>query len=109
MIKRLSLARRLPGLTSDDFKSHWLGPHAEIARSIPRLRGYVVNIIPEPGDIGWDGIAETWFDTVEDATAAFTSGPTASLLIADRPKFIETVKIVMADEHVVLAPPGRQK
>jgi uncharacterized protein (TIGR02118 family) len=107
MIKRLSFARRRPGMSNQEFASHWLGPHAEIAREIPGLLGYVVNIIGEPNDVGWDGIAETWFDTREDAVRAFASEPVASRLAADRAMFLGEVKIVFVEEHVILAPPSQ--
>ena len=39
MIKRVSLVRRKEGMSREDFLAHWMGPHAEIVRHLPGLRG----------------------------------------------------------------------
>jgi len=39
MIKRISLVRRKPGMTHEEFLAHWMGPHAEIVRQFPGVRG----------------------------------------------------------------------
>jgi uncharacterized protein (TIGR02118 family) len=84
--------------------SHWLGPHAQIATQLPGLRGYVVNAIEEREEVGWDGIAETWFDSREDAIRAFASEPMLTMLAEDRPKFLEEVKVIFVEEHIVMPP-----
>lgn len=89
-----------------DFVAYWLGPHAEIARRIPLIRGYVINLIEDPDLAGWDGIAETWFDTREDAVRAFETGPVAAELTADRPKFLDQVVVVSVEEYEIMKPPG---
>jgi uncharacterized protein (TIGR02118 family) len=102
MVKRVSLARRRQGMSKEAFAEHWLGPHAEIARRIPGLRGYVINLIHDPEVAGWDGIAETWFDSREDALAGFASEPIRSELAADRPLFLDEVRVFFVDEHAVV-------
>lgn len=92
-------------MTIQAFGAHWLGPHAEIARGIPGILGYVINLVEDPESVGWDGIAETWFESREHAVAGFESEPTRTLLAQDRPKFLAEVRIVYVDEHVVIAPP----
>ena len=104
MVKRISLARRRPDLTRAEFAAHWLGPHSDIARSIPGLRGYRINLSRDPDSV-WDGVAETWFDSEEEAVAAFNTEPIKGLMTADRPKFLDEVIVFIADEHVVVEPP----
>jgi uncharacterized protein (TIGR02118 family) len=94
-------------MTSQDFAAHWLGPHAEIACGIPGILGYVVNLVDDPESTGWDGIAETWFESRDQAIAGFESEPTRSLLALDRPKFLDEVKTLFVEEHVVVEPPKR--
>jgi len=92
-------------MTPEAFAAHWLGPHADIARQIPRIRGYLINLPHDPEAAGWDGIAETWFDSAEDARQGFESEPIRSLLAEDRPKFLGDVRVFFVDEHVVIPRP----
>ena len=104
MIKRVSLVRRRPDLSRDDFVAYWLGPHAEIAREMPGAIAYMVNIVRDPEVAGWDGFAEVWFESVEVAEAAFASEPFASRIRADRPKFVGEQVIFFVDEFAVIEP-----
>jgi hypothetical protein len=45
MIKRVSLVRRLPGLSQDEFVAHWSGPHVEIVRNMPGVRGLRLGVV----------------------------------------------------------------
>ena len=105
MIKRVSMVRRRPDMSHEDFVAYWLGPHAEIAREMPGALGYVVNVAHDPAEAGWDGFAEVWFDSREAADAAFASEPFASLIKADRPKFVGEQVIFFVDETTVVPPP----
>src|SRR6266571_4095099 len=105
MVKRITLARRRPGISRAAFAEHWLGPHAEIARRIPGIKGYLINVVDDPFESDWDGLAETWFDSRESAVRELASEPTQTLLAADRLKFLEKVDILFVSEHVVISPP----
>jgi uncharacterized protein (TIGR02118 family) len=102
MVKRISLARRRPGMSMQEFAAHWLGPHADIAQRIPGLRGYVINLIDDPELAGWDGIAETWFDSRDAAISGFASEPIRTELAADRPQFLAEVRVFFVEEHHVV-------
>lgn len=104
MIKRVTLARRKQGMSHEAFVDYWLGPHTEIARRIPHVRGYQINIVRDPNTTGWDGMAEVWFDSQEDADAAFNSEPLRSELAVDRPKFLGHYEVFFVDEHVIIPP-----
>lgn len=90
MIRRVSFIRRKPDLTREEFFAHWTGRHAEIVRQLPGLRGLrfsrVERCVPE--DAAWDGVGETWFDTIADADRAFATEPFLAMLTEDRAKFI---------------------
>jgi uncharacterized protein (TIGR02118 family) len=77
MIKRVSLVRRRDGMSREEFLAHWLGPHADIVRQLPGLRGLRFGIVQRwtPDDAAWDGVGELWFDSVEAADAAFATEP----------------------------------
>ena len=57
MIKRISLVRRKPGMSHEEFLAHWMGPHADIVRGFPGLRGLRFGAVtrwhPEEAALGW--------------------------------------------------------
>ena len=78
----LRFIARAPGVTSEDFRRRWHGPHA--ARSIAAadagaVKRYVQNDLTEtpPPGFAFDAISETWFDTLDDAVAGFAVGAPA--------------------------------
>lgn len=107
MIKRVSLVRRLPGMTHDEFVAHWTGPHVEIVRRLPGVRGLRLNVVEEwtSGAEAWDGIGEVWFDSVEAAREAFATEPFASDLAADRARFLGEAQVAFVEERTVVPPP----
>ena len=77
---RVGMAPRAAGLTPAECQTHWRTAHADAARSLPGLRGYVQNhavlrdgepLLPYPG---FDVCAETEFDDL----AAWTPRSPAS-------------------------------
>ena len=110
MIKRVSLVRRLPELTPDEFVAHWSGAHVEIARRLPGVRGIRLGVVQtwNPAESAWDGIGELWFDSREAADAAFAAEPVANQLAADRKLFLGEAQVAFVDEVTVLAPPERR-
>ena len=107
MIKRVSLIRRKPGMTKEEFLAHWTGPHADIVRRLPGVRGLRFGKVQSwnPEEAAWDGVGEVWFDSVEDAAKAFDTEPYASQLVEDRKKFMGEAQSCFVIEHTVVAPP----
>lgn len=108
MIKRVSLVRRRPGMSREEFVAHWTGPHAEIVRRMPGVRGLRYNVVEQwtPADDTWDGIGELWFDSIEAAQAAFATEPYASQLAEDRKRFLGEVQVAFVEERTVVPPPS---
>jgi uncharacterized protein (TIGR02118 family) len=105
MIKRISLVARKPGMSIAEFERHWTGPHIEIVRQMKGLRGIRLNLIEHvEGEREWDGIGELWFDSIDDARAAFAAEPVRSLLAEDRPKFLGGAQVYYVTEETVIAP-----
>jgi uncharacterized protein (TIGR02118 family) len=106
MIRRVSFIRRKAGLTPEQFFAHWTGRHAEIVRQLPGLRGLrfsrVERCVPQAAD--WDGVGETWFDSIAAADRAFATDPFREMLLADRPKFIAAAHSCYVEEQEVLRP-----
>jgi uncharacterized protein (TIGR02118 family) len=90
MIRRVSFIRRKPNLTPEEFFSHWTERHAGIVRQVPGLRGIRFSRVDRcvPAEAQWDGVGETWFDSIADADRAFATDPFREMLIEDRAKFI---------------------
>jgi uncharacterized protein (TIGR02118 family) len=103
MIRRVSFIRRKIGLTREQFFAHWTGPHAEIVRQLPGLRGLRFSMVDRciPEDTDWDGVGETWFDSIPDADRAFATDPFREMLVEDRAKFIGDAHSCYVEE-----PPG---
>ncbi len=107
MIKRVSLVRRRAGMTHEEFVAHWTGPHAEIVRQLPGLRGLRFGIVKSwnPAESAWDGVGEVWFDSVEDAERAFSTEPLLGQLVADRALFLGEAQTCFVEERTAVPPP----
>jgi uncharacterized protein (TIGR02118 family) len=107
MIKRVSLLRRKEGLSREEFFAHWTGPHAEIVRQMPGVRGLRFGKVQSwtPEAAAWDGVGEVWFDSIEAAQNAFATEPYHSMLVEDRKKFMSEAQSCFVEEQTVLSPP----
>jgi uncharacterized protein (TIGR02118 family) len=83
MVKVLTFASKLPGLTLDQFFGHWKEVHGPMAARIPEVRRYVQNHgIREAyskRDMTHDGWAEMWFDDLESIQRAYARPEWAEL------------------------------
>lgn len=101
MIKRITLVRKRPELSSREFAEAWLGEHADLARQLPGLREYVVDLVNEGVPGGPDGIATVRFDTREACDAAFATPGLGEELHRTRDDFAASVNVFYVDEQVV--------
>lgn len=101
MIRRISLVRKRPELSREEFLERWTGEHVEFAKRLPGLRGYVIQVL-EGEAPPYDGIAVTSFDSREDAERAFAEPELASGLARTRDDFAAAVEIFFAQEHVIV-------
>ena len=110
MIKRVSLLRRKDGMSREEFFAHWTGPHADIVRQLPGIRGLRFGKVQSwaPAEAAWDGVGEVWFVSVEEAQKAFATEPFRSMLVDDRKKFTREAQSCFVEEQTVLAPPHRR-
>jgi len=80
VVKHISIVKRKPGLSAEEFRDYWANVHAQIVKScLPSLRKYVANFpmsapqgkkMPGSGqEIACDAIVELHFDTVDDLLA----------------------------------------
>ncbi len=107
-VKNIELVVRKPGMDVESFQQYWCGVHGKLASNIPNIRRYVQSHTklsgytrdPQPN---WDGIATTWFDSVDEmragaATEAYanTRADEVNFLKAGEPKFLIT------KEHTII-------
>lgn len=123
MIKLTFCLHRLPSLSRDEFQRYWREQHAPlVARHAAtlRIRRYVqMHSLPDgdPVNAGlrasrggpedYDGVAELWWDGLDDLAAATASdaGRAASLaLLEDERRFIDLARspLWLGHEHVVI-------
>ena len=112
MYKHVALLVRRDGMTHDEFVEHWQTTHTPIARDIEGVVRYNQVLPADPDNAEFDGIAELYFESLDDLHAALGSpgsrdyDPTREmaararedvdnfLAIDERPRFIgeETVQ-----------------
>ena len=104
MVKTVTFASRLPGLTLDEFFGHWKDVHGSMCARIPAVRRYVQNHgIREAyakRDMTHDGWAEIWFDSLEAMWQAQQSPEWAELRADGDTLFTRVMGVGVARELV---------
>jgi hypothetical protein len=121
MVKMLFVAYRKPGMTHEEYVAR-VAQHAELVmtiKDVTRMRKYV-QIHPLPADVNEgflaargmtmddlpDGMAEVWWDSIEDMYAGFSGeegAKAAQLLVDDEARFLDVDRCLafMAEEKVI--------
>lgn len=122
MIKLVFTLRRREGMTREEFQRYWRTEHAELVKRSAealRIRRYVQThasgteadaalTAPRGSEPGvYDGVAELWWDSVDDIFAAMTSEEgqqAANDLLEDERLFIDLPNspIWLGEELVVI-------
>lgn len=97
--KHVGLITKHADQSFEDFVEYWLNVHSELAIHVPGLRKYTVNPIDRRlyPDSPIDGFSELWFDSLEEAKAAFES-EAAQKTFADVPNFAANVAVTYLTE-----------
>jgi uncharacterized protein (TIGR02118 family) len=114
-LKTLSIIKRKPNLSREQFLHHWRDIHAPMARDVPKLRGFArseiveeqfrADIPPFELDGPFDGLTESWWDSRE-ARAEMIASDKGKAWFADGAKFIGAVQSILLSERVVIPPPA---
>ncbi len=125
MVKLVFMVRRREGITRAEFQRYWKEEHAELVKrhaELLRIRRYVQTHARDTdlddalaGSRGsearqYDGVAELWWDSVDDlvSAAASEAGQTAQrALLEDERRFIDQAKspIWLGEEITVVGAP----
>jgi uncharacterized protein (TIGR02118 family) len=107
MIKAISLLKRKPGISLEEFSQHYEEVHVPLAMRHFPFKRYARNYITSPPgaeELGFDCITEVWFETMGDceAAAAFSASKAYKVISDDEEKFMDRDKIVavIVDEWV---------
>ncbi|MEV5538995.1 EthD family reductase [Saccharopolyspora shandongensis] len=100
-VKIVAMLKALPGLSREDFLRYWQDEHPALVWKLPGLRAYRQNpAIEHRKSWPYDGMAELYFDTVDDVRTAFAS-PQAEPLHAHEKHFLDTIDWFIATETTV--------
>jgi uncharacterized protein (TIGR02118 family) len=110
MIKLVYCITKKAGLSDEEFFHYWKNIHGPIGARIPRLRKLVQShrlALPQDNHRpDYDGMAELWFDDINDLLAARQS-PEWKASTQDEENFIDPNKVAyfVTEEHVILNHP----
>jgi len=96
----IMLTRRLD-MTHEEFVQWWTTEHAPLARQLPGVRRIVFNVIEQTEDSPCDGVAELWFDTREDFTAAYETDLGQSVAADSLAHVAGRVRLLAAEHAIV--------
>jgi hypothetical protein len=100
MVTSFALLVRRPGLTEQEFRSHWRDVHAPLVGHIDYLRGYaqhradrdVLDAAARPSS--FDGIAEFWWDDRSSAVRPHTDPLYTGYAQQDEPRFLDVTRLI---------------
>ena len=110
MIVRMGLIQRLPELSLEEFRSHWLGPHGAAAAQMPWLRRYQQNHVYDDaqraiayarGPWRLDGFSQLWFDDLASMRQAIGS-PAYAGVASDTPDVMIMPGLLACEPNVVV-------
>jgi len=114
-IKVFALIPMREGISRQTFHDHWRHPHGTWARGISTSTRYVQSHRIETALLGpeqarFEGIAEVWMETIEDARARRQDPYYEKYILPDEPNFVDrsALRFVLTEEEVIQsgAPPG---
>ena len=102
MFKMMILLTKKQTMSDDDFARYLLDEHASLAKKMPGLRKYVLNIVQKPPnrEPEYHGVSELWFDDRESMKKAFSSTQ-GSLTQKDTDNFANKSITLFIDEHEI--------
>ena len=98
MVKLIVCAKRKPGITHEEFDRYWRENHGPLVKSVPEfirhVRKYVQchtvsNSAPLGIDSTYDGVAELWFDSLDELNKAFNEPRYLEIIRPDELKFAD--------------------
>ena len=103
MFKMMILLKKKLGLSDEEFARYWLETHAPLAKKMPGVRRYVVNVVRRPPgrEPEYHGVVELWFDNQASMKKAFGS-PEGAATQKDTEAFASGLTTMYIDEHAII-------
>ena len=113
MVKYIICATRKEGMTREEFSAYWRNHHGPLVKSVPEfirhVRKYVqchlvAGAVPLGAASDYDGVAELWFDSVEDLVNAFNEPRYLEIIRPDELKFVDPrrcISFITAEVSIV--------
>ena len=98
MVKLIVCAKRKPGISHEEFARYWRENHGPLVKGVPEfirhVRRYVqCHILSNSAPLGigsdCDGVAELWFDSIDELNEAFSEPRYLELIRPDELKFAD--------------------
>ncbi|HZP26522.1 MAG TPA: EthD family reductase [Dehalococcoidia bacterium] len=103
MIKVFSLLKGRTDWSAEKFQRWWLEEHVPYAKKLPRLRKYKVCITKgsttHPDNPAFDGVAELWFDSVDDLLHAWNVSEEGKAAVAHSQANVSQRWTLITEEH----------
>lgn len=112
-IKIVIFFKRKPGMSVEDFQSHWRTTHAKLIVALAGIKGYRQSHVLASAYCGgepiYDAVAESCFENTQ-AMRDLARTPAYAAVLADEPNFIDlaTMKSVITEERVLKDAPLSQ-
>ncbi len=102
MFKLIILLKKKTNMSNEEFAKYWLETHAPLAKKMPGLRKYIVNVVRRPPnrEPDFNGVVELWFDDVDSMKKAFAS-PQGQATQKDTENFASSLTTLYIDEHEI--------
>ena len=110
LLKRISIIKRLPTMTEEDFRREWR-VHGDLVRTMPGVSSYRQNVVLarerqkgqpcEYDDLPMDGIVEMWFKDEDTLQAAF-SAPAGQSTMAHAKTFLDQITAFLVNERRIV-------
>lgn len=113
MVKLIICAARRADITREEFDSYWRDKHGPLVKSVAEFARHVrkyaqCHVVGSNTPFGaagsYDGIAELWFDSAEEAETAFNEPRYLEIIRPDELKFVDPRKCIsfMTEELQVI-------
>lgn len=103
MFKLITLLTKKQAMSDEEFARYVLEVHAALAKKMPGLRRYVLNMVQRPPnrEPEYHAVAELWFDDRESMKKAFSS-PEGQLTQKDTGEFASGTTTLFIEEHEII-------
>ena len=114
MIKMTLLIARKADTSVQAFRDYWTGRHLQVVRSVPEVQRYTrryaqqhnTYVAPDHTTAApFDGIAEAWFDSLEEAMSLIDSDNWRNVIKLDDLNFLDVTRTqIMLSEEKTFPP-----